>query len=262
MREKSLVPTTLPDWPRVTPLPPEEKLILGLGLWAGRYTSTIGVAAIPLRPLAASLGLDPAALHSGIKTLCQERLVLADWDTYEFFVCDWFRFHTFKGTGVAIAQNEFTKISSKTVVDAVSKAAPWLAAEAIHKPKNGQTTSNQRTALPTATSSSIASAPDRFRSRRGSGIVTFFSTDKERAEAIERKYSAEAIQTAASAVGARNKEPVPGLVEKEIEARIRAAEQYKLSAKAFTSNPPVSRAEHEKGLTLAWKALGKNTPKC
>lgn len=257
MREKSVVPTTLPDWPRVTGLLPEQKLVLGLGLWAGRYTNTIGVASIPMRPLAASLGLDPAALECGIKTLCQESLILADWDTCEFFVCDWFRFHTFKGTGVVIAQKEFAKISSRTIASAVSRAAPWLVSKAISEEKNERSASNQSTTFPTAAASPIASAATRIRTRRESGIVTFYPTDEGRATAIEQKHSVEVIQTAVSAVEARDREPVPGLIEKEIEARARAAERRNISTKSPEPSPAASRDQCQKGLMNAWAALGK-----
>lgn len=255
MREKSLVPTNLPDWPRVTGLLPEQKLILGLGLWAGRYTNSIGVAVVPVRPLAASLGLDPAALQQGIKTLCQEQLLLADWETSEVFVCDWFRFHVFKGLGVEIAKKEYLKISSRIVAAAVAKASPWLASDPIVR----TIVANQRTSPPTSTARGTASssATARIRTRRESGIVTFFQTDEARATAIEQKHSAEAIQAAVSAVEGRDKEPVPGLVEKEIEARARAAERHKVLNKRADPSPIVSRDQSEKGLLRAWAALSK-----
>lgn len=210
-----------------------------------------------MRPLAASLGLDPAALECGIKTLCQESLALADWDTCEFFVCDWFRFHTFKGAGVAIAQKEFAKISSQKIASAVSRAAPWLVSKAISEEKNERNASNQRTNFPTAAASPIASATARIRTRRESGIVTYFQTDEAKATAIERKYSLEAIQAAVSIVDAREREPVPGVVEKEIEARARAAERRKVPAKDPAPSPAVSRDQCEKGLMRAWAALSK-----
>ncbi|MBK9445447.1 MAG: hypothetical protein IPO00_04710 [Betaproteobacteria bacterium] len=255
MREKSVVPTSLPDWPRVTALLPEQKLILGLGFWAGRYTNSIGVAVVPVRPLAASLGLDPAALQQGIKTLCQEQLLLADWETSEVFVCDWFRFHVFKGLGVEIAKKEYLKISSRIIAAAVAKASPWLASDPIVR----AIVSNQRSSPPTATARGTASSSPatRIRTRRDSGIVTFFQTDEVRASAIEQKHSAETIQTAVSAVEARDKEPVPGLVEKSIEARARATERRNAPAKSPAPSPTVSRDECEKGLMRAWAALSK-----
>jgi hypothetical protein len=255
MREKSIVPTNLPDWPRVSGLLPEQKLILGLGFWAGRYTSAIGVAAVPIRPLAASLGLDPAALQQGIKTLCHEQLLIADWETSEVFVCDWFRFHVFKGVGVEIAKKEFLKISSRIVAAAVAKAAPWLASDTLVR----TIIANQRIPPPTTTARARASssATARIRTRRESGIVTFFESDEAKAAAIEQNHSAETIQTAVSTVEARDKEPVPGLVEKEIEARARAEERRKVPAKNPAPSPAVSRDQCKKGLMLAWAALSK-----
>lgn len=255
MREKSVVPTSLPDWPRVTGLLPEQKLILGLGFWAGRYTNSIGVAVVPIRPLAASLGLDPAALQQGIKTLCHEQLLIADSETSEVFVCDWFRFHVFKGLGVEIAKKEYLKISSRIIAAAVAKASPWLASDPIVR----TIIENQRTSPPTTTARGTASssATARIRTRRESGIVTFFQQDEIRATAIEQKHSAEAIQTAVSAVESRDKEPVPGLVEKAIEARARAAQRRNAPALSPAPSPTGSRDQCEKGLIRAWAVLNK-----
>lgn len=125
------MPTNLLDWPRVSGLLPEIKLILGMGFWGGRYTNSIGIAQIPTRPLAATLGLDPSALESGIKALCGEGLLVGDFDRFEFFISDWFRFHTFRGTGIQIAKKEFLKTSSSTLSSALLKAAPWLGIEQI-----------------------------------------------------------------------------------------------------------------------------------
>lgn len=147
-RERTIVPTTLLDWPRVAPLLPELKLILSY-LWAGRYTNSIGVAMqFPLRPAAATLGLDPSALATGLGTLNTEKLVYWDRELGEVFVCDWFRFHTFGGVGIAIAQREFRAVQSKYIREALLHAAPWLDALKAPKPNKNKKLPSQHKRQP------------------------------------------------------------------------------------------------------------------
>lgn len=257
MRDRSVIPTNLPDWPRVSGLLPEQKLILGLGMWAGRYTSSIGIAAVPLRPLAASLGLDPSALQSGIKTLCEEQLLRPDWETYEFFICDWFRFHTFRGPGVVIARKEVGKIASRQLADTVLKAAPWLSQNDEAQGKNSEPKSFQRVGSPTAAAIPTSSTAEKIRFRRESGIVTFLPTDSNRASALEKKFSQEQIDAAIRVIEARNQEPVPGLIQKQIEVQLKAAKQTgSVSPCDEVANAPLV-GDPSKWLAQAWSALGK-----
>ena len=95
MRESSLVPTNLLDWPRCESLLPDQRLIL-LSLWSSPYLTCAGAGMYPIRPAASSLGLSPDALLGGIETLIDAGLVEMDTDTNEVFIIDWFRFHRFK----------------------------------------------------------------------------------------------------------------------------------------------------------------------
>lgn len=237
MRDRSIIPTNLADWPRVAGLLPELKLILAVGFWGGRYTNSIGVASIPIRPLAASLGLDPAALECGIQTLCLKQLLVDDWDAAEFFVCDWFRFHTFKGVGVTIAKGEFAKINSASVRNAVKQAASWIdAPKDSSASPSGDVSKKQSDSLPTAAAKPIAtSSAAKTRDRRKSRIVTFLPEDIARAEDIENEFAQDVIATAVSAIEKKDKEPVPGVVRKEIE---RQAKRESLSQKQNSSPIP------------------------
>ena len=257
MREQSLVPTTLLDWPRVAELLPEQKLVYGLGFWAGRYTNSIGIAATPLRPLAASLGLDPTALDTGIKTLCDVQLLIADWERYEFFIRDWFRFHKFKGVGIVIAKQEFVKLASEILRNAVLEASPWLA-EPPALPKK------QTLTLPTATSASksISATAEKIRIRRPSGIVTYTDSDPDRAQEIEENYPSDLIKTAIEVVERRRKEPVPGLVMREIESTLKAKNQARsISEKSLENNSQtVAESIRFKDMKPLWNAIGMKGP--
>lgn len=257
MRDRTIIPTNLMDWPRVAPLLPEVKFIYSSGFWGSRYTNMIGVAEIPLRPLAASLGLDPSALQSGIKVLCHEELIVGDWETYEFFIFDWFRFHKFKGAGIAMALQQFSKIRSSVVQKIIFNAAPWLAdTPAIQ--------SKQRGSAPTAEKKETSSSAGKIRDRRLSGIVTYWPTDSERAARIEKIYTGEQIALAVIAVEKDGKEPVPGLIEKAIESQIKAEAR---KAEAAKSSPPqcdqatVARRSDQEMATI-WRAIGLEPPKC
>lgn len=95
MRESSLVPTNLLNWPRVAARLPEEKLLL-LALWSAPFLNCAGVGELPLRPFAASLGLAREATETGLNNLAEAGLLVSDTETGEIFVADWFRFHKFK----------------------------------------------------------------------------------------------------------------------------------------------------------------------
>lgn len=95
MRESSLVPTNLLNWPRVAGRLPEEKFVL-MALWSSPFLSCAGCGLVALNPFAASLGFSADACQTNINNLVEAGLVMADADTGEIFILDWFRFHKFK----------------------------------------------------------------------------------------------------------------------------------------------------------------------
>lgn len=126
MKEKTIVPTTLLDWPKVIDLLPEQKLLL-FSLWAGRYTNGIGIVSNPpLAAMAASVGLSRASLETGLANLHDARCIIWDREADEICIIDWFRFHKFKGVGEQISRREAGKISSSTIQTHLSTHAPWL----------------------------------------------------------------------------------------------------------------------------------------
>jgi hypothetical protein len=117
MRESSLVPTNLLNWPVVAALPFEPKMII-LSLWSAGFLSTVGCGEFPLRPFAASLGIEPDLVIIGIKKLADENLIFFDTATSEIFILDWFRFHKFKNRlNVKIGRDEIQKIRSKKLAE-------------------------------------------------------------------------------------------------------------------------------------------------
>lgn len=126
MREKTIVPTTLMEWPKVAKLLPEQKLIVYF-LWAGRYTNTLGIiSSPPVEAMAASLGLQAAALETGLGNLESAGIILFDREAGELVVCDWHRFHTFAGVGRQIAAREAARVTSSKIKNHLSRVAPWL----------------------------------------------------------------------------------------------------------------------------------------
>lgn len=121
MRESSLVPTNLNDWPRVSGTLADLKYILG-SLWAAGWLGCHGVGTLPIRGFAAYLGFEPAAVEDGLEILVSRDLILWDKKTGEIFVLDWYRFHKFKSPlSKKMLRQQVEKIQSDKIKDAVIK---------------------------------------------------------------------------------------------------------------------------------------------
>lgn len=127
MRESTLVPTNLLNWPRIAPMLPELKL-LTLALWSSPYMSMCGCGLVPLRPFASTLGLSTESTQSALDLLEQAGLIVSDRLTGEIFVRDWFRFHKFStGKIYGGLLSSVEKIESqelKTLVRSLIPSAP------------------------------------------------------------------------------------------------------------------------------------------
>jgi len=125
MRESSLVPTNLLNWPQVARRLPEEKLLL-MALWSAPWISCAGYGELPLCPFAASIGISPESTETGISNLEQAGLVFSDELTAELALDGWFRFHKFKTPqSRKMLEREIVKIRSsiiKSIVIEKSKA--------------------------------------------------------------------------------------------------------------------------------------------
>lgn len=132
MRDRSITPTNLLDWPGCAGLLPDQKLIL-LWLWGSPFLSCAGAGLVPINPAAATLGLSPSALTGGLQTLRDTGLISLDEKTGEVFIKDWFRFHTFKSkASIAMLDSAIKKIVSPIVKRLVTMAANRPTAEDIH----------------------------------------------------------------------------------------------------------------------------------
>lgn len=121
MRESSLVPTNLLNWPRVARRLPEEKLIFS-ALWFAPWMSCAGYGELPLCPFAASIGISPESTETGISNLEQAGLVFFDAHTVELALDGWFRFHRFKTPqSKKILEREIEKIRSSIIKRIVSE---------------------------------------------------------------------------------------------------------------------------------------------
>lgn len=124
MRESTIIPTNLLNWPRVAPLLPELKLIL-YASWGSPHVSTCGVGLIPIRPFASTLGLSVEATVEGVAILEEKGLLACDQTTGEIFIKDWFRFHKFAtGKSYGMLLTAVEKIESQQLKNLVRSLLP------------------------------------------------------------------------------------------------------------------------------------------
>lgn len=126
-RESSLVPCNLLNWPKCDSLLPDQRLIW-LWLWSAPFLSCAGCGQMPLRPSAATLGLQPEALMGGLKDLDRLKLIKVDFESMELFILDWFRFHKFNSTvAKKMLENAVKNIQSEALKNEISiKSASYL----------------------------------------------------------------------------------------------------------------------------------------
>lgn len=119
MREKSIVPTSLLDWPRADGLLSDQRYIF-LWLWSSPYITSAGAGHLPVRAAAATLGLSPDALADGLSTLQTAGLIDLDEQTGEVMIVDWFRWHSFKnGTQQRCLALDINRIRSERLKNAI-----------------------------------------------------------------------------------------------------------------------------------------------
>ena len=114
----------------------------------------------------------------------------------------------------------------------------------------------------TSASKSISAAAEKIRIRRPSGIVTYTDSDPDRAQEIEENYPSDLIKTAIEVVERRRKEPVPGLVMREIESTLKAKNQARsISEKSLENNSQtVAESIRFKDMKPLWNAIGMKGP--
>lgn len=254
MRESSLVPTNLLNWPRVARRLPEEKLIL-LSLWAAPFMGCAGFGELPLCPFAASIGISPEALETGIANLVAAGLIITDVDTGEVAILDWFRFHHFKTpTSKQILTREIDKIRSgaiKTVISeksisclptATSTSTKVAAAHKQHPP--------QISAVPSGKKYSVIG-----------GLDCWDAADRTSAQVITANTAPEDLGIAIDAVRRAGKSPVPGVVQRELLALAHHRKVAAIPPPILASYPPPDLAAQRAGEKLLPASLSKIIPK-
>lgn len=210
MRESSIIPTNLLNWPRVAGRMPEEKLIL-LAVWAAPWLSCAGVGMLPLRPFAASLGLSAEATETGIGNLVSARLLDLDMGTYEIQVCDWFRFHRFKtarSVGILLAGIE--KIQSERIKNCCIKQS------STYLPTATATATATEAAAPTRAENYAAPKTEKKFTLHPSGVECWDAADVNAADQLAASIAAADLAATIASVRAAGKAPVPGTVQRAL----------------------------------------------
>jgi len=207
MRESSIVPTNLLNWPRVAGRMPEEKLIL-LAIWAAPWLSCAGVGMLPLRPFAASLGLSAEATETGIGNLVSAGLLDLDMGTYEIQVCDWFRFHRFKtARSVGILLAGIGKIQSERIKNGCIKQS------SSYLPTATATATSTAAAAPARAENCPAAKTGKKFTLHSSGIECWDASDVAAADQLVASIAPADLAATIASVRAAGKAPVPGMVQ-------------------------------------------------
>jgi len=213
MRESSLVPTNLLNWPRVAVRLPEEKLIL-LAIWAAPWLSCAGVGMLPLRPFAASLGLSAEATETGIGNLVSAGLLDLDMGTYEIQVCDWFRFHRFKtARSVGILFAGIEKIQSERIKNGCIKQSSSYLPTAT---ATSTSTTAEAEAAPTRAENCPAAKTGKKFTLHSSGIECWDASDVAAADQLVASIAPADLAATIASISAAGKTPVPGMVQRAL----------------------------------------------
>jgi len=211
MRESSIVPTNLLNWPRVAGRMPEEKLIL-IAVWAAPWLSCAGVGMLPLRPFAASLGLSAEATETGIGNLVSAGLLDLDMGTYEIQVCDWFRFHRFKtARSVGILLAGIGKIQSERIKNSCIKQSSACLPTATATATSIAAAAAAEAAPARAENYAAAKAGKKF-TLHSSGIECWDASDVIAADQLVASIAPDDLAATIASVRAAGKAPVPGTV--------------------------------------------------
>ncbi|MBI5897899.1 MAG: hypothetical protein HZB40_01565 [Rhodocyclales bacterium] len=213
------VPVSLLRWPRTRDLVTQYKGIL-MYLWAHPEQTACGCYLFPLDATAADLSMSSPSLADAMSEFQRRKLIDLDQVTGEIMLPDWFRWYKPRTPAACGAvESSIKKILSIDLRGKVEKAyrsiAPsWKGKE---KEKGKEAAAPRAEARAPADAAAAALPGGKRRGVRTSGIVTWDGTDAANAEQIEQQYDATTIAAAVAALKAAGKQPVPGLVELELE---------------------------------------------
>jgi hypothetical protein len=234
MRESSLVPTNLMEWPLVSGLLPEQKFIFER-LWASGWIKSTGWGELQLLSLAASISLTSAATLTGIFNLCALGLIVFDEETNEIFISEWFRFHKFKGIGVAIAKKEIQKIRSikikNLILDKSSTCFPTSSLSSSSSPKKAEEGAQSFSMPKPSSAASEDNLPEPEmeegeKSSQAYSMVQPFllnAVDKEIWKNVNSKFSDEEILVAIHKVLGEGKMPYVSTIQKKLQVNVNSS---------------------------------------
>lgn len=203
MRQSTIIPTNLLNWPRCENLSAEDKYIL-LSLWAAPFLSSAGFGELPKQSLSASLGIDSEQLAEGVNRLVKAKLLTVDKNTNELFINDWFRFHVFKTEhSRRILKSDLAKIQSKNLKRIASEKSMSCVTTAT-------STSELCTAPPTGGEKENNFA---FGLDSRTGLILENQRDLVAAERMISEFGIEKVRAAASNLPV----PYPTMVRKKLE---------------------------------------------
>lgn len=213
MRDRTILPTNLLNWPRCGGLLPDQRLIL-IWLWASPHMTAAGWGFVPLKPSAATLGLDPEALAGGLSTLEDAGLIIWDQATGEVAILDWYRFHKFRpGTPARAAAASIKKIQSERVKNTIlEKSEGYLPTAtttttttvSCRHQQEGQSAPRKQ-ATPTGTGACKKKTLE-------SGVVCWNDDDRQQVANLIGTHGAERVSAAAKKMAEQGVEPLPSRV--------------------------------------------------
>lgn len=214
MRDRTIIPTNLLDWPRCQSLLPDQRLIL-LWVWSCPYMTAAGHGFVPVKPAAATLGLDPEALVGGLDSLEQAGLIARDASTGEIFVLDWYRFHRFKGPAAASVASSIKKVQSERLKRLILEKSMGCL------PTTTTTTTTTVSCKQETATASPAGGAVRARKKQFlvCGITCWTPEDRQQAKDLAEEYGGEIVKAVADDIRRCGAEPLPSVIAKTLKGK-------------------------------------------
>ena len=208
------VPVSLLRWPRTRDLVTQYKGIL-MYLWAHPEQTACGCYLLPLDAPAADLSMSSPSLADALTEFQRRKLVDLDQITGEVMLPDWFRWYKPRTPAACGAvDSSIKRILSQDLHEKVEKSY-----KSIVPAWKGKEKEKVKEAAPSTQGANAATAvgsTGKRRDERPSGIVTWEPLDIEKALLIEQTHGVKEISAAVAALATINKDPVPGLVAREL----------------------------------------------
>lgn len=263
MKRGSMLSRTFYRRPAVRDLVPDLKLVLTV-LYVG-CESHVGV----YRPagLGEDAGLDTAALGGALDDLVRRGHVSRDQETGEVFLTDFFRDNTFKTQARrSQARDDFMQIESNALREKVLRAieknpecglfeSDFIMNQQLAIQGEGKGEGKGKAEAALRTGAAALQVMGKRRKTRSSGIVTWMEEDVLAAEIIECGNEVEIVAAAVAVLTKNGKEPLPGLVEREIGRLQKARDDAQLRAAAEAARQALLSAPLQVSADIANAAM-------